>query len=221
VEYSDLPPITPRDVKRTPYFLEALKDHSYEQGNFAFFFPAGTFYDDFYVDFDVKDNMLLINSKNIPVHKSFNISVKDTGTAEADRMKTFIATYSGTRPAYNETWYKDGAFNTKVKVLGKFGLAKDTLAPRISVAKSIEGKWLSKQKTLEVFIRDDLSGIKKYDCYINGKWALFEYNYKSGKLTHNFSDNIYTDGKNELKVIVSDNVGNSAIFETSFFRSQQ
>jgi murein DD-endopeptidase MepM/ murein hydrolase activator NlpD len=221
VEYSDLPPITPRDTKRTPYFLEAAKDYNYEQGNYSFFFPAGTFYDDFYVDFDVKDNFLFINNKNIPVHSSYNITLKDAGVSEADRKKTFIATYTGTRAGYNDTWYKDGAYNTKVKVLGKFGLAKDTLAPKISITKPIEGKWLSKQKTLDVFIRDDLSGIKKYDCYINGKWAMFEYNYKSGKLTHDFSDKIFTDGRNELKVIVSDNVGNSAIFETYFFRSQQ
>jgi murein DD-endopeptidase MepM/ murein hydrolase activator NlpD len=221
VEYSDLSPITPREIKRTPYFLEAAKDYNYEQGNYSFFFPAGTFYDDFYVDFDVKDNFLFINNKNVPVHSNYNITLKDIGIPEADRKKTFIATYTGTRAGYNDTWYKDGTFNTKVKVLGKFGLAKDTLAPKISIAKPIEGKWLSKQRTLDVFIRDDLSGIKKYDCFINGKWALFEYNYKSGKLTHNFSDNIIVNGRNELKVIVSDNVGNSAIFETYFFRSLQ
>ena len=105
-------------------------------------------------------------------------------------------------------------------MLGKFGLAKDTTAPKITVAKSIQGKWLSKQRYLNVFIRDDLSGIKKYDAYLNGKWILMEYNYKNGKLTHDFKDGIVADGRNELKVIVSDNVGNSAIFETHFFRSQ-
>ena len=29
------------------------------------------------------------------------------------------------------------------------------------------------------------------------------------------------EGKNELKLIVTDHVGNSAIFETTFFRSQK
>ncbi len=221
IEYSADDPVNAREIKRTPFFLEVAKDHNYEQGNYSVFFPAGTFYDDFYLDFDVADNFLLLSNKNIAVHSNFNISLKDNSVPEKDRKQTFIATWSGGRPGYNDTWYKDGAFQTKVKTLGKFGLAKDTLAPRITLAKSIEGKWLSKQKTLEVFIRDDLSGIKKYDAYLNGKWILMEYNYKNGKLTHNFADGIVAEGRNELKVVVSDNVGNSAIFETHFFRSQQ
>jgi hypothetical protein len=110
--------------------------------------------------------------------------------------------------------------NAKVKVLGKFGLAKDTTAPKISLAKPIQGKWLSKQRYLNVYMRDDLSGIKKYDAYLNGKWILMEYNPKKARLSHDFNDGVVADGRNELKVIVTDNVGNSAIFETYFFRSQ-
>lgn len=45
-----------------------------------------------------------------------------------------------------------------------------------------------------------------------------EYEYKDNTLTFDFNDNIITDTKNELKVIVTDNVGNSATFEATFFR---
>ena len=220
VEYSDAAALNPTAISRTPYFLEVSKDHSYEQGDYSFVFPAGTFYEDFYLDFDVTDNFLTIKNDDVPVHSAFTISKKDNNVSESDREKTFIATYNGGRPSFNFTWYKDGAFHTKPRVLGKFGLAKDTLAPKISLSKPIQGKWLSKQRYLNVFIRDDLSGIKKYDAYLNGKWILMEYNYKNGKLTHDFNDGIVADGRNELKVVVSDNVGNSAIFETHFFRSQ-
>jgi hypothetical protein len=34
------------------------------------------------------------------------------------------------------------------------------------------------------------------------------------RITHNFSDGIVAEGANDLKVIVTDNVGNSTIFET-------
>jgi hypothetical protein len=37
-------------------------------------------------------------------------------------------------------------------------------------------------------------------------------------LTFDFNDNVVTDTKNELKVIVTDNVGNSTTFEATFFR---
>jgi uncharacterized lipoprotein YehR (DUF1307 family) len=70
-------------------------------------------------------------------------------------------------------------------------------------------------------ITDDLSGIKTYTGYLNGKWILFDYDYKTNKITHDFSDNVVIEGRNELKIVVTDNVGNSTIFESHFFRSQQ
>jgi len=220
LSYSDAPALNPRAVDRTPYFLEMAKDHNYRQGDYEVFFPANTFYQDFYLNFDVNDGKLVLDNKDIAVHDFFTISLKDQTVPESDIEKTFIATFVGGRPQYNETTYKNGVFRTRSRALGIFGLAKDTLAPKITVPKTEQGKWLSRQDSLVAYIRDDLSGIKKYDGYINGKWALFEYNYKNGQLKHNFSDGVYQSGRNELKIVVSDNVGNSAIFETTFFKSK-
>jgi hypothetical protein len=41
------------------------------------------------------------------------------------------------------------------------------------------------------------------------------------KITHNFSDDLVAEGANDLKLVVTDNVGNSTTFETHFFRSQK
>ena len=97
---------------------------------------------------------------------------------------------------------------------------KDTVPPSIKINKSIDGKWISDKKTLEFSIKDELSGIKSYDGFLNGNWILFEYDYKTKKMFHNFDDGIVAEGKNDLKVVVTDNVGNSTIFEIQFFRSQ-
>ncbi|HQE34723.1 MAG TPA: M23 family peptidase, partial [Flavobacterium alvei] len=97
----------------------------------------------------------------------------------------------------------------------------DVIPPKISIAKPIEGKWLTNNKYIQFTIADDLSGIKSYNGYLNGKWILFEYDNKTKKIIHNFSDGIVAEGANELKIIVVDNCGNSTIFETQFFRSQK
>ena len=47
-----------------------------------------------------------------------------------------------------------------------------------------------------------------------------EYNYKKDVLTYDFSDNIIDDTENNLKLIVTDNVGNSATFDATFFRKK-
>jgi hypothetical protein len=46
-----------------------------------------------------------------------------------------------------------------------------------------------------------------------------EYDFKTKALTHYFSDAVYEEGKNELKVVVSDKMGNTTIFETHFFKT--
>jgi hypothetical protein len=100
-------------------------------------------------------------------------------------------------------------------------LVKDSIAPFIKPLNFSEGKWLSTIPALEVAISDDFSGIQSFDGFLNNQWILFEYDFKTNKLTHDFADNIVIEGRNELKVIVVDNVGNSTIFETHFFRSQK
>ena len=115
---------------------------------------------------------------------------------------------------------KKNVFSTYTKNWGQYKIMKDTIAPKINISKAIEGKWITNQKTLQFTISDELSGIKDYNGYINGKWILFEYDFKSKKIIHHFDDGIFDDGKNDLKLIVSDNVGNSTIFETQFFRKK-
>jgi hypothetical protein len=46
--------------------------------------------------------------------------------------------------------------------LGKYVLA-DTTAPTVSMGKSIEGRWVSTQKNIQLSINDTGSGIKSYD----------------------------------------------------------
>ena len=102
-----------------------------------------------------------------------------------------------------------------------FSLVLDTIAPKITIAKSIEGKWLTDKMAIQLTISDSLSGIKSYNGYLNGNWILFEYDNKTKRITHDFSHGIVAEGANELKVVVIDNVGNSTTFETHFFRSQK
>ncbi len=202
----------------TPYYIELGKDYNFEKDDISVFFPAGAFYDPFYLDFSVANGVLSLNNKHVPVHTNFTVTFKNV--PEKDIDKTFIATMNNGKPSFNFTSRKDGVLQARMRALGQFALAKDTVAPVITAPKNLEGKWISSQKTLSLQIRDNLSGIKEYKGYLNGKFILFEYEYKQARITHHFDDGIFDDGRNDLKVIVTDNVGNSAIFETHFFKSK-
>lgn len=219
LDFSPLPATIASEVVKTPYFVYAAKDSAFEKDNMSVFFPAGTFYEDFYLNFNVNGKVMTVQDDFTPVHNSFIASIKDETVT--DPTKTFIASVNGKGLSYNATKFKDHVFTTYTKNLGGFTLAKDTIAPKIAIVKPIEGKWITTQKTLELRISDEMSGIKTYNGYLNGKWVLFEYEHKAKKITHVFDDAFLNEGQNDLKVIVSDNLGNSTIFETQFFRSQQ
>lgn len=221
IQFSSLPITVPKEEKKTGFFLKSRKDNSYAKEKVTVFIPAGTFYEDFYIDFDVKDSVLYLHNETVPVHNNITITFEDAVSSEADKEKMFIASKEGKRLGFNKTFRKGNIFTTYTKDLGEFVLAKDTIAPKVSNPNFVEGKWISKQQFLEVSISDNMSGIATYNGYLNGKWILLEYDYKTKKLSYNFEDNIADEGRNDLKIVVSDNMGNSTTFESHFFRSQQ
>lgn len=206
-------------VVKTPYFIKSKVESNFEKDNYSVFFPVNTFYDDFYIDFEVKNKIMTLHNDAVPIQKSFQITMIDS-TAIADE-KTFIASIENNKLGFNSTKRKGFTFTCYSRNLGQFIIARDTVPPKIILVKPIKGKWITSQQTIELNISDTLSGIKSYNGYLNGKWTLFEYENKTGQITHYFNDGIVAEGKNDLKIEVTDNVGNSTIFETQFFRSQK
>lgn len=221
IVFSEAPTLVPEVPKITKYFIKAKLDSNFEKDNVAIYFPANTFYEDFYMNFDVKNGVLYAHEDTVPAHSNFTISFEDTIASSDEKKKMFIASIYGTKLNFITTKLVNNTFTCKTKTLGQFKLAKDTIAPTIKIAKPIQDKWITSQKSIVVRIADDLSGIKTYNGYLNDKWVLFEYESKLKRLTHIFDDALLLEGKNNLKIVVTDNVGNSTIFETQFNRSQK
>ena len=221
IEYSVQKTTLVSDVKKTPYFIKYDREANFEKENVSVYFPEKTFYEDFYLNFDVANNVLTLHEDLVPVHSNFTISIEDTKSTEKEKEKMFIASVNGNKLNYITTKLVGTTFSCKTRSFGKFTLAKDTTAPKITIAKPVEGKWITNQKSINLTISDDLSGIKTFNGYLNGKWVLFEYESKLKRITHVFKEEFLLEGNNKLKVVVTDNVGNSTIFETQFNRSQK
>ena len=220
IEYSPNPATVTETKKITPYMVKAANDHNYSKNNVSVFIPANAFYEDFYMDFDVRDSILYLHNASVPVHTAVSVSF-DVKHLKADELqKTFIAGFTDKKISYNSSYMEDGRLTAKVKTLGKFKLAKDTTPPKIFSPSFTQGKSLSGHQAFSLKISDDLSGIATIDAWLNGKWILMHYDYKTRVIFHNFSDGMAAEGRNDLKVTVTDNVGNSTTFETHFFRTQ-
>lgn len=218
IQYDTTPVILPAESPTSKYLIRSTKDNIFEKENTSVFFPAGTFYDDFTLNFDVRNSILYLHDDSVPAHTNFIVSISNSKLSNEKMDKTYVARIDGEKLIYNSTYRKDSIFSSKVKTLGKYKLVTDTLAPKISILKPIEGKWVS-QNVIQLQISDSGSGIKTYNGYLNGKWVLFEYDNKTNTISHYFNDKFLLNGTNELKVIVTDAMGNSATFETQFSRS--
>ena len=210
----------PKQIKTTPYFINASETTNLKEGKISVDIYKDTFYTNFYLDFAVNNDTLKLHEDVFPAKKSFTINYDISAYSDADKSKLYIARLIGYKnyPSYSNTKRKGTILSTYTKTLGTFALATDTLKPTIKPSNFKKGQWLSNFRYLKVKIDDELSGISKYRATVNGKWILMEYDYKTKTLTHDFNDGIVTDTKNNLKVIVTDNVGNSSTFETLFYR---
>lgn len=218
IEYGTSEVVFKKEENNSPYFLKSKIENNYSKDKVSVYIPENAFYDDFKLNFDVRNNVLYLHDESVPVHKNITITFSDVeGLTEEQLKKTFIASVDGVKLSYNKTYRKDNRLSTRVRSLGVFKLAQDSIPPRIFNVNFVEGKNLSKQKTLSVSISDDMSGIDSYNAYLNGEWILMEYDYKTRKLVHDLSDKKYKEGRNDFKVIVTDELQNSTTFESHFF----
>jgi hypothetical protein len=219
IEYGSQVPSIKKTIQKTPYFVKAKTESIFEKNNVSVYVPENAFYANFYMNFEVNGDVVTLHDDSVPVHKNITLTFNDAaGLTEAQLSKTYIATLEGYKLEYNKTTRKANSFSTKVKTLGTYKLAQDTTPPRIYNVNFVEGKTLKDQKTISVCAADLHSDIASYKGYLNGKWILLEYDYKTNKLLHNLDDGICVSGRNDLKIVVTDSLQNSTTFESYFFK---
>ena len=208
------------EQKTTERLLLAGRPNNYRLGIASVYFPANTFYEDFYIDLEEQSDTLKIHDNSVAAHWNFTVSFDVSGFSRDERSKMFIARLDKkSRPNYMSTYKRDSNFSTRTRSLGTYTLARDTTAPKIRAKNFKNKQWLTNYRYLSLQISDDLSGIDSYDATLNGEWILMEYEPKTSTLTYNFDDKILDRKQCELKVTVTDNVGNTTTFESSFYRN--
>jgi hypothetical protein len=184
--------------------------------------PPKTFYDDVYVEFEKSDTAAndfsseyCVNTHSVAAHKPFNIVMK-ANVVHNLRNKIMLAGVRNGKSFAVDAEYFMGFVNAKISLSGCYLVVIDTISPLVT-PKFNDGADLQKQRSLNIKITDNLSGIQKYEGYIDGEWALFEYDAKNSLLSYTFDSNrIARNKKHSLKLIVSDNKNNITVFESSF-----
>lgn len=110
--------------------------------------------------------------------------------------------------------YKNGIVTAETRSLGHFIIATDTIAPKVTGRNKSTS--LTQSGLIMIGVGDNMSGISKYNIYIDGQWKLFEYDYKNTRLIARVSKLGLTTGQHKLLAKVEDPCGNVGVWEWTF-----
>lgn len=158
-----------------------------------------------------------LGSEEIPLHKKITVRIKPKKEylndstlyiASVNKKGEFIFLGNKTSGDFLEA---------KTNTLGIYLIAKDSVNPIIKPINFKDNSSISENWSLRVEIEDKETGVNKYSMYVNDEWVLADYDAKNKLLVYQIDSHI-KKGHNDLKVIVTDMVGNEAIYETSLQR---
>lgn len=208
-------------IDTTNYKINKSQFHKFTQNGISIAFPKNTFYKDVYLDFTTNGTLANIHKPTLPLDKSFTITFDSTLYSKSDVDHIYIANINNEKyPSYQKTRKKEDKIFTTTKTLGKYTLLIDNQLPKIYSCNFKNNDWISNYRYLTIKISDSQSGIKSYDGFIDDQWILMEYDVKLKKLTYDFNDKKLVGSKHIFKLVVSDNVGNTNIYESTFYRKQ-
>ena len=197
-----------------------------------FLFKAGSFYDNIYLNsgitteggsYGVYSPTYLLSEDRSPMHYSMSISIQPNNLPDSLKNKAFIAYCPrGSSLSYNcgGTWNADGFLTAKNSKFGSYCIMTDLIPPTI---RPISFQFdMRKSSKIAFKIKDNYEsegsaeGLS-YRATVDDKWFLMEFDSKSDVLFHKFEDDEMV-GEHVLRLAVTDNRGNLAVYEGKFKR---
>ncbi|MCI5055690.1 MAG: M23 family metallopeptidase, partial [Flavobacteriales bacterium] len=186
--------------------------NSYETDNIIIGLPSRCLYKDLYFKYEMGDTLpnTLTPTHHIhniyePLHTKMTVSIKVPEIDDRLKRKT-SAYYVGRNNtlSYEGGSLSKGYITFKTKSFGTYTIAMDTIAPSLTPINIRNGAVKNMRGNIQVKIDDKLSGIRSYRGSIDGKWILFEYDYKNRLLTYSFDSERLKTGSHQFNLVISD-----------------
>ncbi len=191
-------------------------EHNFNFENSKIKIPRNTFLKNVNLKLSSSQDSLKILNPYIPVFKNISVEFKNNSDSKGNYLA--FKDQNNNESFATSTLNKNDFFNLKTKSLGTYFIKKDTIPPKIRLQNFKDGVWITNKKNIKIKILDDETGIKNYNVWINGKWMLFEYEYKKNELVYNFDSYFENKVDNEIFIRVEDMVGNRTEKTFNFYR---
>lgn len=197
-------------------FFDYLHDNEYATEDMNIHVPMGALYDNLYFEHSSVENAQYyshihkIHNRTVPLQKWCDVAIKLTCDTLPDN-KYYVVNIANNKKSPVKGKYESGWYEFRVRTLGSYAVAVDTIAPVITPLDS--QKWAEKGE-VAFKITDKGSGIDTYRAEMNGNFCLFEYDAKRNKLSCELADTPFKKGeKYNLKLTVTDCCGNVEVIE--------
>lgn len=188
-------------------------EFTYFKNEFDLHFSAKTLFDTLYLKTDYMDELsdnkeyFEISEDVYPLKKSLDVVLKPKRRYPLkEKTSAYYTTDLKNFSFVGGKWHQD-VFKFTTRVLGKFTLLPDTIAPKIKVVEQNHSRF-------RAFITDDLSGIGSFELTVNGQWVLLNYDPKRNYIWSE-KENPHQIFNGSLKLKVRDNVNNENIYQTN------
>ncbi|NNE68899.1 MAG: M23 family peptidase, partial [Rhodothermales bacterium] len=148
---------------------------------------------------------------------SVTVSIEADQLPERLRSKALLARISGRNLASVGGQYDAGYVTGRTRTFGSYVIAVDTVAPTIRPGNIRNGADMSRETAIRLDIRDELSGILRYEGRIDGEWVLFEHDPKRSLVYYTFDGRV-PKGSHELTFRLEDGKGNVSRYRARFTR---
>ena len=200
--------------------IEILTNQKYviNKGESVVEINKNTFYEDVLLNITSKDDTIDLGDEITPFRSSIKLKIPiDENIDSLSLSQTFIGKIVNNKINYISSKINDSYITANTSSLGRYIISRDSILPEIRPINFKNKSNVKSNKTLRLRIKDDKSGIKNYKAYINGKWALFEYEPKQNLIFHDLSDSVIEDGENDLLIELEDGVGNKQIYNSKIY----
>ena len=199
--------------------IEILTNQNYEinKNSSVIEIKRNTFYNDLLLNISYKNDTLDLGEDKDPFRSSITIKLPQKISDTLELRQSFIGRIEDEKVTYINSRKDDSYIYANTSSLGKYTISRDTIKPEIKPINFKQNSNISNRSTIRLRLKDEMSGIKSYNAYLNGKWALFEYEPKSNLIFHKISDNIINEGKNILLINFQDGVGNKGLYKATIY----
>ena len=192
-------------------------DYNFEFENAEIKIAKNTFLKNVKLNIDTSIDSIKIINPEIAVFKNIKISFLNKEKRKGNYLA--LKDNNGNESFATAKLNSKNYFYHKTKSLGTYFIKNDSLLPVIELRNFKNNDWITNKNSIKIKILDNETGIKNYNVKINGKWMLFEYEYKRNELFYKFDSYFTNKKKNLIEVSVEDMAGNKSQKNFIFYRN--